>query len=472
MKKRIFHWLAGLLLAAALLLALARGLTARSFEVRFFPEAFSQSDRKLNNPDRGFYTIRAYSIENYPQYFQPEEQEGEDWPLELAQINLKAFRGREITQTGLENMERLFELFRAQGKRFLIRFLYDWSGEAWKTEPESLEQVLTHMRQLSPILKGYDDCIFLVQGLFVGNWGEMNGTPFVTRACLEALTRELLQDVGEETFLSVRTPAQWRGAVGGETFDPSDPLAARLGLFNDGILGNSGDCGTYTGAAADRADPFASWSRADELDFQQELCKYVPNGGEVITSNPLNDFDSALEALRTMHITYLNWDYDKAVLDKWAKVTVEEAPFTGMDGLTYMERHLGYRYYIDEAIFEYDFWTNRFRLGANLKNDGFAPCYSEKELTLTLVGERERYVIALKADLRSLPGGNQREDALAAQVRFSLAELGETEYRVYLKVSGLELANEQSVGAEGIYLGRFCFRHPQWYDRVPTWLKP
>ena len=107
--------------------------------------------------------------------------------MQMVQINLRNFRSGEISEIGLQNVEKLFSSMRKQEKRSIIRFLYDWDGKASETEPEELEIVLAHMHQLSPILKEYDDCVFLYQGLFVGNWGEMNGTPFLNRGILTRL---------------------------------------------------------------------------------------------------------------------------------------------------------------------------------------------------------------------------------------------------------------------------------------------
>ena len=43
----------------------------------------------------------------------------------------------------------------------------------------------------------------------------------------------------------------------------------------------------------------------------------MPNGGEVVLDNPLNDFSQAVEALRCMHVSYLNAEHDLNVLRKW-----------------------------------------------------------------------------------------------------------------------------------------------------------
>ena len=64
-------------------------------------------------------------------------------------------------------------------------------------------------------------------------------------------------------------------------------------------------------------------------------------GGEVIVDNPYNDWETAMHDLAIMHISYLNEDYDRGVLEKWAAATVEEEGcYQGMDGLSYAERHL------------------------------------------------------------------------------------------------------------------------------------
>lgn len=485
MKKRVLRLLAVFLLLAAAALGTFLFVTVRGCRVEFTPELFSQSSRQLHNPDRGFYRIRAYTIQPTPQQFEEQEdteqeedaeqeegtgQTDDGQVLELVQINLRKFRSGELSPTGLQNVEELFRFLEGRGKRYIVRFLYDWNGNASATEPETIDVILAHMRQLSPILKNHADSIFVLQGLFVGNWGEMNGTPFTNRESLERLAAELASDTERQTFLSVRTPAHWRKTVGGENFDPDDPIAVRLGLYNDGILGTSGDCGTYVGKAEDRANPFVSWNREDELAFQEELCKYVPNGGEVVIDNPLNDFESALDALRTMRVTYLNWDYDRSVLDKWAASVAQEPPYDGMDGLTYIQRHLGYRYWIESASFRYSYLGNRLLLGANLKNAGFAPMYSENQLTLTLVGRGERLTFPLDTDLRTLAGGNQWDDTLTAQASIPLTGLRETEYQVYLQVRAasqpLELANDQEPGEYGYYLGEFSFRRPAWYAAV------
>lgn len=471
-----------LLFAAAVLMA-GIGfvmISVRACWIQSFPASFSESAKALSDPDRGFYSIRAFAIRDMPQEFftqeEPPEEAQSDPTLEMIQINLRRFRSGEITPTGMENLERLFEGLARRETRYILRFLYDWNGNADGSEPEDIEIVCGHMRQVGELLQRYHDRIFLLQGLFVGKWGEMNGTPFNDQQSLQGLCGALLEAVGEDIFLSVRTPAQWRSitqiANPGKT--PENPTASQIGLFNDGMMGNSGDLGTYLTAESeiDRASA-SRWNREDELAFQEELCRYVPNGGEVVLDNPLNDFENALENLKTMHVSYLNRDYDTAVLEKWAEYTVEEAGcFQGMDGLTYIDRHLGYRYLLDSVELGYCWWRNQLRVTAVMKNVGFAPAYSEKKATVILKNGEDCLRLETSADLRELAGGNQSDQTLNLVAAVSLSALAHTEYEAYLQIwdtvadSPMVLANEQEPEELGYYLGRIQFAHVSWYDEM------
>ena len=70
-----------------------------------------------------------------------------------------------------------------------------------------------------------------------------------------------LADVSDaSTFLSVRTPAQWRKITGEAAPDgwTENPLAKRLGLFNDGMLGSVSDYGTYSDNTRQDAGDFSA----------------------------------------------------------------------------------------------------------------------------------------------------------------------------------------------------------------------
>lgn len=474
MTQRFRRLLAVFLGLAALVLVFLL-ISMRGYQFRSVSASFTETAAYLPNPDRGFYDVHAFTIRPEPQTFEMKDiPKNEANRLSQIQVNLRNFRFGAISEIGMQNITALFEELAKKDARYILRFLYDWNGKANETEPEELEIILTHMRQLSPLLKAYDNCIFLVQGLFIGNWGEMNGTPYTVPDSMKTLAGELLCLTGERTFLSVRTPAHWRTIIQLADVEKmqSNPSALRIGLFNDGIMGNTGDCGTYVGSETAKNDtPFSSWCREDELAFQNQLCRMVPNGGEVILDNPLNDFENAVQTLQTMHVTYLNSEYDQQVLTKWAAATVSDGScYDGMDGLTYIERHLGYRYLLDGAKLDYSYLRNRLSLTAFMKNVGFAPVYTEMPITVTLVSDAETISLTPDGDLRQAAGGTQWEEQLPICAEIALPNLKQTKYDVYIQIwdpiidAPLELANEQQGMEYGYYLGSFRFERVSWYE--------
>ena len=339
---------------------------------------FVESSAENDNPECGFYYMYGFLLSDeevdYPALIESRFEKDPDTNLTMIQINLQNYRDKEISSKGLQNLEALFAALQDLDKQLIVRFLYDWNGENEIYEPESIETILRHMEQTEDVLRKYKHKIYVMQGLFIGNWGEMNGTRYTSPEDLRRLADKLSSITDESTFLSVRMPAQWRTITKQYQAVPKEEsIAVRFGLFNDGIMGSDNDCGTYGPLGWGKKDLFSFWGREEELQFQNILCRYVPNGGEVIIDNPLNDFESAVENLAKMHISYLNRDYDRNVLNKWAETIIEDGVYAGMDGLTYIERHLGYRILIHDVRTTYDFWQDTLSVDVNRQNVGFAP---------------------------------------------------------------------------------------------------
>lgn len=431
---------------------------------------FTPSGKELANPNRGFYDMFGFVIkeqeEDYETLVSQKIGNDEGVQLILVQINLCRYKNDMLSETALKNIEGIFTGLEAKGKQCIVRFLYDWDGKGIEAEPESIEMILTHMRQLEPVLEEYKNIIFVLQGVFVGNWGEMHGSKYLSREDMRTLINQLVEVTNEQIFLAVRTPAQWRkitqiSDVAGSEFAGST-LANRLSLFNDGMMGTEQDTGTYGILSKTKVDYTEAWNREEELEFQSELCKVVPNGGEVIIENPVNDFENAVESLATMHVTYLNSAYDRNVLNKWAETTVsEDGCFDGMDGLSYIERHLGYRLLIKNTDLFYLFWKDTLSVYINLQNVGFAPMYKNPNVYLVIHEENKdiSYTYELPDDVRVLAGGNDKEDVLTIHTDIALEDFEEGKYTIYFYMQDLDsgyhiqLANEQEETEWGYLIG-------------------
>lgn len=447
---------------------------------------FAESNRRLENPNRGFYQLYEFLITDegmdYREYIEEWYPKVTDISLMFIQVNLQSYVNGEITEAGLAQIRELFEVLAGYNKQLIVRFVYDREGKIKEHEPESLDVILRHMEQMEGILEDHTDQIFIVQGVFTGNWGEMNGSRYDTEENWRVLAEKLAQVTDDSIYLGVRTPAQWRTLVSmeeaaagvlcgirnglghSERAPSGSPLWGRLGLFNDGMLGSESDYGTYGEESASNARWTDPWLREEELAFQNGLCRLVPNGGEVIVDNPRNDLPDAVRDMEAMHVTYLNKWHDPSVLDKWRETTVDqEGCFGGLDGYTYVERRLGYRFFIESVQLKYRKKGACLSVKISMKNAGFAPIYKEPEMRLLICqegsGETEVLSFPVEGSLKSLTGGTESDMVLTLRKDIVLEGFSEGTYRIYFDMtdpgtgSRIRLGNEQDEEKYGYCLG-------------------
>ena len=82
-----------------------------------------------------------------------------------------------------------------------------------------------------------------------------------------------------------------------------------------------------------------------------------------------------------------------------------------MEGLSYIERHLGYRLVLSDVFMQHDFWEDTTEIKVSLKNVGFAPVYKECEPVFLVKDEPVRRFMreSPQGILRHLPGENEAE---------------------------------------------------------------
>lgn len=425
--------------------------------LNYTPDNINESTAALSNPYAGFYTMTGITLSDTDTPSIPTALSSTDSSTELVmlEINLLQYRDRDISDAALSHLDNYFASWKETGHQLIVRFLYDWNGDNLNSEPDTIDQVITHMKQVAPYVNKYDDIIYLMQGIFVGNCGEMNQSHYLNADSMTALMNTLDSNISSSIFLSVRTPLQRRLILNSahtpekaDAFDGS--LSSRLGLFNDGMLGSANDTGTYGDGSHSASEPLFAWSRSDELNYQNKLCRYVPNGGEVITDNPYNDLENALSDLKTMHVSYLNKDYDPAVLNKWKQLS----------GYDYIASHLGYRY-----VLESSHCTKASPLDTNadltftISNTGFSNAYRLFDVTLSVVdtnGERVD-TIPVRADTRFWNAGETTTETVSLPVR----NYKPGSYQLYINVSdptlnrNIYLANDTSCTQYGYPMGHF-----------------
>lgn len=430
-------------------------LRYRGVAYRAFPQA--ETTAELNNPYQGFYTIFGFRLSDEEDPLANLDalvaSEGEQ-RLALVEINLNAFSDRAISSVGLQQLETILSKWSSSDKHLILRFLYDWDGQNLTTEPKNIEQIIGHIRQVAPIVNQYSDTIYILQGVFVGDYGEMHDSKYANEGDMRRLLNMLNGLINPPIYLSVRTPGQWR-MLTGYWQAPSyflsygdKALFSRLGLFNDGMLGSETDLGTYT-----------DWPRAAEITFQNQLCDYVPNGGEVVIDNPYNDFEAAVADLRDMHVSYLNSAYDAEVLNKWRNtIYYGNDCFQGIDGFTYIKEHLGYRYVLHSSNLEFSTWFDDTALfSCVLENVGFGACLRDLDVSfLAEYADDSTFTeIPVETDMREFGG----DEYLRLTAELPVRDIAPGAYRMYLKITDsitgeqIKLATDLAQTEHGYCLG-------------------
>lgn len=430
-----------------------------SEEVHWIGNNAPESSAAVSNPERGWYYIRTCKISDKAPVCDDLSgsfrRDGlKDITLSLIRIDLHEYRSGAISESGLNQIRGIFKLARERHIKLIVRLTYDLSGKGMANEPDSLSVVITHIRQLSPILREYSDAIYTLQGFLVGSWAEMHDSKFLSDSDVRLLFKETAASAAPETFLAVRTPSLWRICTNlllplNEDASFNKSAASRLGLFNDALFSSDTDCGTYAELDSDAEDWFMdARKRNEELDFQNRLNEYVPNGGEMNLNSQWNDFESALEGMREIHISYLNCDYNTDVLDKWKKdIYTGSGVFNGKNGLDYIGTHLGYRFVLRNISADFDSSKRGvMKLNLSIENVGFSGLYYPKKIEIILY--KKGFPCQMKIelpneDIRRWKSGMTQN----LSVNIPINSLSSDIYLVYLKISdkisnsSIQLAN-------------------------------
>lgn len=405
MKKKssiILHSLFFVICSVLAVLCLYHIISIRRLNVKYTPAITEESSRELDNPYRGFYQLSGYILSDNQK---PEKSAAwcrktcasNPYPLMLLEINLKNYSNTSISTNAKNQLDKILEECVRAKKQVILRFLYDWDGQALSTEPSDLPQIKNHISQISSTVNKYADCVYILQGTLTGNTGEMNHSNYEDINQIRQIIEELNQNISSDIFLAVRTPGQLRGILRTRTpLSSTDAgngsLQARLSLFNDGMLGSVYDLGTYDDTPLQPDSNLdEQGTRSEELLFQYKLCQYVPNGGEVTVDNEYNDLDNAIVDLSQMHISYLNSEHDTAVLDKWKNSTYTGSRtnvFSGCTGYDYISTHLGYRYVMKESSVDFhSVLSDTASLYITIANTGFSSAYTRFDTVLFLTDE-------------------------------------------------------------------------------------
>lgn len=368
-----------------------------------------QDENYLINPARGWYRIYTFNlnIQDIDALNWLEVCESES--LALLLIDIGAYHDTPIKEDALDYLCKIFDRFIELRKEVILRIVYDTEGKGMIKEPSVLSQILIHMKQLGSIVKDYADLIYVSQGLFIGNWGEMHGSKFLSEKDLKVLAKTWYSETNGKIRIALRKPVQCRIVMKKENaasdiysgeFD--DKIFARdmsMGVFDDAILASHTHLGTF-GEFEEEDRQEMAWSPDKEFEFIKNTALKIPCGGEAVAGNTVPSSEEIIDTLRKMNISYLNCMHDIQMLDYWKR-----QEYSGENLYSYIGSHLGYRIVLEEVKIAY-LGIGKKGLKIKLSNIGFARFYDEVELKLIIKEDVNNIKEEkLPFDIRTLGGG-------------------------------------------------------------------
>jgi hypothetical protein len=374
----------------------------------------------LGGAYRGFY---------FPAFVRlaPEDNEAApDWLFEEREkqgifqliVDLSAFSTSaggadgDLSEDALNCVDGYLQKAQDTGKSVIFRASYnmdgdtDEDGEFSENEPE-MAVVLRHVEQLSEVLSDCPNLMVVQSGMF-GPWGEQHGTTAAqTPSNYYELVEAWLKGIAQkDVTVAVRRPlyfTYWYNMkydtdFTAETMDKipaATPAtdAYRVGVYNDGLLHDASDYGTFTSEA--------------EKEWMQRQSAHTYYGGEtVLAAEPWTGAE-IIERFTRFHLSYLNYEYDQDEHQRWkdAAYTGGRAAYKGKTVYEYVEAHMGYRFTLTELNAPKSIAAGgTLTVNAKVQNVGFAPFIKgEAAVELTLTGA-DGAVIAkdnIKVDLNA-----------------------------------------------------------------------
>ncbi len=315
---------------------------------------YEESDTVLINPSRGFYvqfdTGHLKGIESL---------RDKGITLVLLAFDIAEFVDTDISRAKLEELSLALDAVRANGLKAILRTAYGFYDPQEYQDPHSLIIILDHIQQLSPILSQHKEVLLSVQAGFLGPWGEWHHSNLENKAgqldadTINGLLKALCEAVPSPISIAVRTPGFIR------KIDDTQIDITRIAFHNDALLSGDSDMNTYD---------LTSSTRQGELNFIELRNHPVANGGEMTNLSAYTQADQALLEFSKLNLTYLNHEYNKAVLDEWAKTPYDDQRFIDIITST-----LGYRWSLRSATMPVKLRKDQtLKLRLTLFNSGFA----------------------------------------------------------------------------------------------------
>ena len=328
----------------------------------------------------------------------------------------------EIPQSKLDALQASFDRARKDGVKFVLRFAYQNHMDLTKKEGcPSIDRILSHIKQLTPIVRKNIDVIYTLQTGWIGSWGEFHSDPngldqdSSAVAAVLGATLDMLPQNRSTMMRCMRYRTKADQYAGPGKLDLS-----RVGFFNDGTVAGTSDGGTFDHIAY-KGDPEFDEITQKSVNLPVEGELFWNTVPDLLSANAINAIHRFINHhYTTFSVVHSNSELDKCdggvygAIDSW-KATPFTANMLKSQGLPcdenyfqenpqpsayeYIRDHFGYRLLATKAEGSLDGKT--FTGKAIIRNVGFARPINPRKVYLVLFNKKgNAYEIPTSVDAR------------------------------------------------------------------------
>lgn len=140
------------------------------------------------------------------------------------------FYNTDISETAVQNMKNIFDVYRENGVKVLLRFAYDYSYSKGRFNYDK-DDIIRHIKQLKKVINDNKDVIYAFQFGFIGLWGECHSDKnnlAQDETAVKEIANTFLNTIPKSHKVTFRMPS-FKNLAGLSEYDSKN----RAGFHND-----------------------------------------------------------------------------------------------------------------------------------------------------------------------------------------------------------------------------------------------